>query len=296
MASDENCAVNRGLTPGSSLLHDFAGGVRGRVIATGVRCGQCLAQEAVEGRVRVGRFLAATKDDGVAALHAQRGRVQGDVGPRFVNEEDDAERDTYFVDVQTVGPNASVEHPTDRRAPLRGVRRAMARNLADAWREVPHISLFDELDARPLLAAHAILSGTALASRRIRLATGGPLNDLWRAYGGFDMERGTFGFYSELQVREGQVDGYVKPIFRDLKIMSPDEKKRLPEKIYEGIVAGAGKILTNPPRDQIATKTDLSGPLENPQASILQITGNLVRNAFFKAILPGLERWRKRPE
>lgn len=45
----------------------------------------------------------------------------------------------------------------DRREPLRGVRRAMARNLADAWREVPHISLFDELDARPLLAAHAAL-------------------------------------------------------------------------------------------------------------------------------------------
>jgi pyruvate/2-oxoglutarate dehydrogenase complex dihydrolipoamide acyltransferase (E2) component len=48
-------------------------------------------------------------------------------------------------------------HPTDRREPLRGVRRAMARNLADAWREVPHISLFDELDARPLLAAHTEL-------------------------------------------------------------------------------------------------------------------------------------------
>ncbi len=33
----------------------------------------------------------------------------------------------------------------------------MARNLADAWRTVPHISLFDELDARPVLAAHAAL-------------------------------------------------------------------------------------------------------------------------------------------
>jgi pyruvate dehydrogenase E2 component (dihydrolipoamide acetyltransferase) len=33
----------------------------------------------------------------------------------------------------------------------------MARNLAEAWREVPHISLFDELDARPLLTEHALL-------------------------------------------------------------------------------------------------------------------------------------------
>jgi pyruvate dehydrogenase E2 component (dihydrolipoamide acetyltransferase) len=44
----------------------------------------------------------------------------------------------------------------ERRVPLRGIPRAMARNMADAWRTVPHISLFDEIDARPLLdALHA---------------------------------------------------------------------------------------------------------------------------------------------
>jgi pyruvate dehydrogenase E2 component (dihydrolipoyllysine-residue acetyltransferase) len=42
-----------------------------------------------------------------------------------------------------------------RREPLRGIRRAMAHNMAAAWREVPHITLFDEIDARPLLDAHA---------------------------------------------------------------------------------------------------------------------------------------------
>ena len=58
----------------------------------------------------------------------------------------------------TTSTPALLDEPVDdhgRREPLRGVRRAMARNLADAWRAVPHISLFDELDARPLLAAHA---------------------------------------------------------------------------------------------------------------------------------------------
>ena len=52
------------------------------------------------------------------------------------------------------GRSAPRRRSRDRREPLRGVRRAMARNLAEAWREVPHISLFDEIDARPLLAAH----------------------------------------------------------------------------------------------------------------------------------------------
>jgi pyruvate dehydrogenase E2 component (dihydrolipoamide acetyltransferase) len=58
-------------------------------------------------------------------------------------------------------PAAPVDDERDRREPLRGVRRAMARNLAAAWREVPHISLFDELDARPLLAAHTALRARA---------------------------------------------------------------------------------------------------------------------------------------
>ena len=55
--------------------------------------------------------------------------------------------------------------------PLRGVRRAMARNMAEAWRAVPHISLFDEIDARPLLDAlprSRELPGTATASRSPR--------------------------------------------------------------------------------------------------------------------------------
>src|SRR5207344_1028323 len=51
--------------------------------------------------------------------------------------------------------SAAPESPAiGTRAPLRGIRRAMARNMAEAWRQVPHISLFDEIDARPLLAAY----------------------------------------------------------------------------------------------------------------------------------------------
>jgi pyruvate dehydrogenase E2 component (dihydrolipoamide acetyltransferase) len=50
-------------------------------------------------------------------------------------------------------PHEPERHEGERRAPLRGIPRAMARNMADAWRTVPHISLFDEIDARPLLDA-----------------------------------------------------------------------------------------------------------------------------------------------
>ena len=50
------------------------------------------------------------------------------------------------------------------------------------------------------------------------------------------------------------------------------------------------KILKNPPREEVATKVDVEGRLDQPQTSTLQAIANLLRNAFIKAILPGLER------
>ena len=53
----------------------------------------------------------------------------------------------------SVGTPVAAAAAGERREPLRGIPRAMARNMAEAWRTVPHISLFDEIDARPLLDA-----------------------------------------------------------------------------------------------------------------------------------------------
>ncbi|MBI5574797.1 MAG: hypothetical protein HY896_00365 [Deltaproteobacteria bacterium] len=39
-----------------------------------------------------------------------------------------------------------------------------------------------------------------------------------------------------------------------------------------------------------AAKADISGPVEKPEISNWQIIGSLVRNAFFRKILPEFER------
>lgn len=116
------------------------------------------------------------------------------------------------------------------------------------------------------------------------------LNDLWRAYGGFDVERGSFAVYSEVGVEGGQLDGYVKTILKDLDVLGPDEQKGLREKLYEGLVGSLATVLRNQPRDQVATEVSLSGPLENPNSNTLEIVLGVVQNAFFKAILPGFKR------
>jgi uncharacterized protein DUF748 len=117
------------------------------------------------------------------------------------------------------------------------------------------------------------------------------MNKLLRAHGNFDVVQGFFSVYTELRVKNGAVRGYVKPLFKDLDVYDArqDREKGLFQKIYEGLIGGVSELLENIPRDEVATKADISGRLENPQASTWQVLVNLVQNAFFQSILPGFE-------
>jgi hypothetical protein len=118
------------------------------------------------------------------------------------------------------------------------------------------------------------------------------INDLLRAYGKFDVAQGTFSVYSQIKVHDGRIDGYVKPLFKDVKVYDPkqDQKKPALRKLYEKIVGGVSHILENHPREQVATVADISGPISDPNTSTWEIVVRLVSNAFVKAILPGFER------
>jgi hypothetical protein len=127
-----------------------------------------------------------------------------------------------------------------------------------------------------------------LSMRDVDLAA---MNDALRATGGVDVTRGTFSLYTQLTVRDGRIDGYVKPLFSDMDVYDreQDANESVLRQAYEGLVGGVASLLENPRRDQVATVTDLSGRVENPRASTIDIVVGLIRNAFVKAILPGLE-------
>jgi Domain of Unknown Function (DUF748) len=117
------------------------------------------------------------------------------------------------------------------------------------------------------------------------------LNDLLRAYGRFDAADGRFSFYSELSAKNGVITGYVKPLFKDMKIYSGEQEEGKPvlRKMYEGVVGGVAKLLENRRREQVATKAEVSGRIDNPNVSAVDVVIRLVQNAFFKAILPGFD-------
>jgi hypothetical protein len=117
------------------------------------------------------------------------------------------------------------------------------------------------------------------------------LNKLLEAYGHLNASQGTFAFFSDMTVKNNRIDGYVKPFLKDVEVYDPqqDQDKETVKKLYEAVVNGVLALFKSTETDQVATETDVSGPVEYPNASTWQILEKLVQNAFFKAILPGFE-------
>jgi hypothetical protein len=117
-------------------------------------------------------------------------------------------------------------------------------------------------------------------------------NDIARAYGAFDFEDGWFDLVVELDAKEGRLDGYVKPLFRNLKVLglSKDlQEDNVLQFFWETLIGTAAQILKNQPRDQVATVIPLRGDVTSPTSDILAMIGNVLRNAFIRAYLPRLQ-------
>ena len=128
-----------------------------------------------------------------------------------------------------------------------------------------------------------------LASNSIDLTS---LNDLLLAYGKFDVAAGRGSVYSQVKVKNHYVNGYVKPLFEDIRVYDRQKEKGKPflHKVYELAIGGAAKVLKNRQTQQVATKVDISGPVNTPNVSAWQAIGQFLTNAFINAIVPGFDR------
>jgi len=118
------------------------------------------------------------------------------------------------------------------------------------------------------------------------------LKDLVRAYGGFEITAGEFSVYSELQMKGGAIDGYVKPLFRGVEVGTDGEavaEKGLRHRLYEGLVGVGAKVLKNRLRGEVATVVPISGRVDRPEMARWKTVGRLLQNAFLEPIAPGYE-------
>ncbi|KAB0665778.1 DUF748 domain-containing protein [Oryzomonas japonica] len=166
---------------------------------------------------------------------------------------------------------------------------------------------FSQGPAKVHLKAKFMGSGPTTASATFRPNKTGPdldlslkieesrltaMNDVLRAYGDFDVSAGFFTLVTELHIKNNAITGYIKPFFRDMKVYDrrKDKKRSIPHQMYEILVGGVAKILENRPHQEVATKVDITGSVGKPETSTWQIVTQLIKNAFFKALLPSFEK------
>jgi hypothetical protein len=116
------------------------------------------------------------------------------------------------------------------------------------------------------------------------------LNNFIKAYGKFDVESGTFELFTELAASGGKFEGYLKPMFKDMKVLSLEEDSSNPlELFWEAIVGAVSGLFENKSEDQLAARIPLSGNFEDPDANIWSTIGSVLENAFIRALIPNIE-------
>lgn len=121
------------------------------------------------------------------------------------------------------------------------------------------------------------------------------LNDFARAYGRFDFAAGSGDLVIEAQVVDGQLQGYVKPLLRNVEVFNwqqdvEQELQGLFRSLWEALVGGGQTLLKNQRADQFATRIELSGSLRQREISPLQAFIAILQNAFVEAFSPSFER------
>lgn len=120
------------------------------------------------------------------------------------------------------------------------------------------------------------------------------LNEFLRAYGNIDVHQGRGEFILELSAGDGRVDGYAKPLFREVEVFSWEQDIERQDDnpfraLWEALAGGLEDLLKNQEMNQIATRVDIEGTLDDPDTSALEAIKGILINAFVDAYQPVFE-------
>ena len=111
------------------------------------------------------------------------------------------------------------------------------------------------------------------------------VNPLAREYANLDFERGTVSVYSEMAMLDGKLNGYLKPLTKDMKIFKLNEhENRSVGKFFTELAAQAGTaLLKNQKKDQVATRIPLRGTVDDIETAVWPTLFGVLRNAYIEA-------------
>ena len=119
------------------------------------------------------------------------------------------------------------------------------------------------------------------------------MREAMRAYTPFDPTAGKLDLVVEATGKNGGVQGYVKPLFTDLKLIN--WQRELKEErnpfglVIDAIGSALNLVLQNQSKEQLATKVPFSGRLDAPDVDVPTTIANLLKNAFVGAFQPKFE-------
>jgi hypothetical protein len=113
------------------------------------------------------------------------------------------------------------------------------------------------------------------------------MNEFFKAYGNFTVEKGTMSLFSEFASKDGRFKGYVKPLIKDFKVKQGEGNAI--EIAWEAIAGTAAEILKNQRKDQLATKLPVEGRYKNTDIGIMDAIITVLRNAFVEALKPTID-------
>lgn len=114
-------------------------------------------------------------------------------------------------------------------------------------------------------------------------------NSFSNAYGGIDFKKGSMDLYTELAIKGGQIDGYVKPIVRNLSVDRVPDNTNPFQVIWSTAASFLLEVFSNQMNDQFATKVPLTGSLDNIKTKFWPTLGGIFRNAFVEAFRKGTD-------
>ncbi|HEX8037661.1 MAG TPA: DUF748 domain-containing protein [Chryseosolibacter sp.] len=116
------------------------------------------------------------------------------------------------------------------------------------------------------------------------------LNEFFQAYAKVDVNKGTFGLYTEIAAKEGKFTGYVKPLVQNIDVLGHEDRKdNILRKIWEGLADVVTEVFENQKKETVATKIPLRGKFDNPKANIFFAIAQILQNAFISALQPSID-------
>ncbi len=127
------------------------------------------------------------------------------------------------------------------------------------------------------------------------------LNDFASAYGKFDFNAGHGDVVIEAQAENGRLNGYIKPLLRDVDVFNwqqdvEEKDKGFFRSIWEAVVGAGQTVLKNQPKNQFATRVELNGNVHQQDISAFEAFLQILRNGFVQAFNARYEQPKPDPE